>query len=216
MKDFAVIGLGNFGATVARELKALKCKVTAIDSDKAKVQELAEGVDLAMFANATDRKFLENLEVDGFDCFIVSTGEDSHASILITLHLKELGAKRIVVKANTHEHAKILIKVGATEALIPEEQMAIRISHSLAQSNLIDYLPLTTDFSVAELVPPAAFIGKTLQELKLRTKYNVQVVAIKDTTDGSFNFVPGGNYEIKDTDLLLLLGKQEDIDAVNR
>jgi trk system potassium uptake protein TrkA len=216
MRDFAVIGLGNFGSTVAKELKALKCHVTAIDSDKNTVQLLADIVDQALFADATERKFLENLSVKDFDCFIVSTGEDSHASILITLHLKELEAKRIIVKANSREHAKILMKVGASDTVIPEEQMAIRVSHSLAKSNLIDYLPLSADFSVAELTPPNKFVNKSLKELMIRTKYNVLIVAIKHSHTGELDFVPGGDYRIQDTDLLLLLGKQEDIDKINR
>ncbi|MCP4567796.1 MAG: TrkA family potassium uptake protein, partial [FCB group bacterium] len=150
MKEFAIIGLGNFGATVAEELAGLKCRVTAIDIDKGRVGQVQDLVDLAILSDATERAFLENIEVDKFDCFIISTGVDSHAAILITLYLSELGAKRIIVKANSSDHAKILRKVGASETIIPEEQMAVRLAHSIAQSNLLDYLPLTGDYIVAE------------------------------------------------------------------
>ncbi|NOY88762.1 MAG: TrkA family potassium uptake protein [FCB group bacterium] len=215
MKQFAIIGLGNFGAMVAKELASLKCKVTAIDTDKTKVQLLEENSQVVVIlANATERKFLENLEVENFDCCVVSTGDDSHASILITLHLKELGAKRIIVKANSEEHAKILMKVGASETIIPEEEMAIKLSHSLAQPNLVDYLPLAQDYHVAELIPPEKFIDKKLLDLRLRSQYRIQVIAIKHQTSGEFNFVPGGAYKIKKDDILVVLGKKEDINNI--
>ena len=214
MKEFAVIGLGNFGATVARELTRMKCRVTAIDVDKGRVQELQGQTHLAIVADASQREFIENLEVDKFDCFVVSTGEDSNASILITLHLKELGAGQIIVKAKSEDHAKILLKVGATQAIIPEKQMAAKIAHSLSQSNMLDYLPLTGQYYVAELVPPAKFVGKTFEELRLRSEYRVSVIAVKDLPGGKFNFAPGGDYRVKGSDLLVVLGERKDIDKI--
>jgi len=107
-----------------------------------------------------------------------------------------------------------LRKVGATEAIIPEEQMAFKLSRSLAQPNLIDFLPLTSDYYVAELAPPDKFVNKRLEEVKLRTKYHVQVIAVKNAATGGFDFVPGGDYEIKSTDILVVLGREEDINKV--
>ena len=213
MKEFAVIGLGNFGATVARELSRLKCKVTAIDNDKGRVHSVQDEIHMAILADATERDFLQNLEVDKFDCFVVSTGENTHASILITLHLKELGAKRIIVKAKSDDHAKVLVKVGATQAIIPEKQAAIRIARSITESNLIDFLPLTGEFYVAELAPLARFVGKSLKELKIRTKYNVLIVAVKDAA-GKLIFVPGGDYQVKASDILLILGEAGNIEQI--
>jgi trk system potassium uptake protein TrkA len=215
MKEFAVIGLGNFGATVARELNRLKCRVTAIDIDKARIQELQDNIHMAILADATQREFLENLEVDKFDCFVVSTGENTHASILITLHLKELGATKIIVKAKSENHAKILHKVGATQAIIPEQQMASKVAHSLSESNMLDYLPLTGQYLVAELAPPAKFVGKTFEELKMRSKYHVTVIAVKDVPAGTFNFAPGGDYRVKGSDVLVILGQRKDIDKID-
>ncbi|HDL03467.1 MAG: TrkA family potassium uptake protein [Candidatus Zixiibacteriota bacterium] len=211
MKKFAVIGLGNFGANVAIELSKLDCKVTAIDIDKNKVQSLQDFAEMAIIADVSERSFLENLGVDNYDCFIVSTGKDSHASILIALYLKELGAAQIIVKANSEDHARILYKVGATEAIIPEKQMALKLSHSLARQNLIDQLPLTGEYYVAEIAPPDDFINKRLMELQLRTKYHVQVIALKDSITGEFEFAPGGEYTIKKNDILVVLGKEQDI-----
>lgn len=216
MKEFVVIGLGNFGATVARELTRLHCRVTAIDIDENRVQELQDVVHVAAIADATQCKFLENLEVEKFDGFIISTGADSHASILITLHLKDLKAQNVIVKANSADHAKILVKVGADDAIIPEEQMASRLSHSLAQSNLLDYLPLSADHFVAELVPPDSFTGKSLKEIQVRSRFNLQVIATKHAHTGEYTFAPGGEYVVSDNDLLIILGKEEDIDRLRQ
>ena len=214
MKEFAVIGLGNFGATVARELSKLKCNVTAIDGDKARVLALQDIVRQAIVADATQREFLMNLEVDKFDCIVVSTGENTDASVLIALHLKDLGAQKVIVKAKSEDHAKILLKVGATQAIIPEKEMASKIAHSLAVSNLLDSLPLTGDYFVAEIPPPDKFVNKTLTELKIRAKYGVQVIAIKNADTGVFEFVPGATYRVKASDILVVLGQAKDIEKL--
>ncbi len=212
--EFAVFGLGNFGMTVAEELAGLGCRVTAVDNDKNHIQRLDDKNCLAIIGDATDRSFLENLDIQKFDCCIVSTGEDSHASIIICLYLKEMDAKKIIVKANNADHAKILDKLGATSTVIPEQAMAIRLAHAEANPNVIDYLPLTDEFCVAEVVPPDNFIGKTLIELGLRAKHNIQVIAIKEKSTGRFNFVPIGEYSVTDSDILITLGRREDIDQI--
>ena len=214
MKDFCVIGLGNFGAMVARQLAQKGGKVTAIDIDKAKVQTSQEYTNLSIMGDATERKFLENLQIDSFACFVVSTGEDSHASILICLYLKELGAKKIVVKANSRDHARILKKVGADEAVIPEEEMAVKVAHGLAQPNVLDYLPLGGAYSIAEIRTPARFQNKSIAELKLRQQYRIEVIAIKDSLNDEFNFIPEASYELKDNDILIVLGRQDDIEKL--
>ena len=216
MKEFAVIGLGNFGATVAHELARLKCRVTAVDTDKTRVQNIQDEIHQAICGNAADRDFLNNLGPKNFDCFIVSTGEDSHTSILITLFLKELDAKSIIVKAHTADHAKILKKVGATMTVIPEQEMAIRLAYAQSESDLIDYLPLTGDYCVVEMGPPPNFIGKTLAELALRNKFHVQLVAVKEDATGDYNFMPGGSFTIQEKDVMVLLGRRQDIDSLKQ
>lgn len=214
MKDFAIIGLGNFGAAVARTLADLECRVTAIDTRKDRLELVDKHVDVAIHADASDRKFLESLEPPEFDCFVVSTGTDEHASVLITLYLKELKAEQIVVKAHSSAHARILMKVGADEALIPEEKMAFRLAHSLARPDMIDHLPLTSGFYVVQLNAPESFVGKTLAELDIRAKYSVQIIAIKDSRTGELNLVPYGPYKVKENDILFVIGRSEDIDKI--
>lgn len=214
MKDYAVIGLGNFGSTVVRELHSLNCRVTVIDTDKNKVQAMDDMAHYAIVADATDRQILANLDIDNYEYWIVSTGKDSHAAILITLHLVDLGAKKVIVKANSADHAKILMKVGATQAIIPEQQMAIRLANALSKPNMIDFLPLSEGYIVAEMIPSQKFIGKSLMKLKLRAKYDVQVIAVKNSKTGEYNFGPGGDYEITENDLLFVLGKEADIHKI--
>lgn len=214
MKQYAIIGLGNFGAKVARELTELGGKVTAVDIDKNKVQDIQDDVYQAIIADAMEKSFLENLEPKNFDYFVISTGEDSHAAILITLYLNELEAKQIIVKANSRDHAKILRRVGAMEAIIPEEQMAIKLAHSLARPNIIDYLPLSSDYCVVEMKPPEKYIGKKLKELDLRKKYNIQIISIKKAAEKDHLHVPGGEYTIEPSDILMILGKEENVNKI--
>jgi len=214
MKNFGIIGLGNFGSTVVNELSDLNCNVTAIDNDKARVQSAKDFADTAIVADATNKSILENIGVGQFDCFIVSTGKDSHASILIALHLSELGAKEIIIKANSEDHAKILKKVGATQVVIPEQQMATHLAQNLAKPNMLDFLPLTDEYFVAEVAAPDHFVGKKLAELQLRNKFNVQVMAVKKPKTNEFNFVPGGESVIRDSDIMVVLGKEEDINKI--
>jgi trk system potassium uptake protein TrkA len=159
---------------------------------------------------------LERLQIDQYDAVVVSTGENWQSSILIAMHLKELGARKIMVKANTNDHARILKMVGATETVIPEQQMAAKLARSLAHPNLVDFLPLSQDFVVAELSAPDAFWGQRLSELQLRSKYNVYVLAVKKSTTDELNLVPGGDYIVRRDDLLVIVGRTQDIDKLRK
>ena len=212
MKQYLVIGLGNFGATVVRELSRLGCRVTAVDRDRDKVQLMKDVASVvAIVGNAANHEFVARLQVPNFDGVLVSTGEDSHASILITMYLKELSAQAIIVKANSVDHAKILTKVGATQTVIPEQQMAAKVAHSLAQPNMIDFLPLASNFVVAELKPAAHLVGRRLKDSHIRAEYQVQVIAVRKAPSDRLIFVPDGDYVIQASDVLFVLGLESDI-----
>jgi trk system potassium uptake protein TrkA len=130
--------------------------------------------------------------------------------------LKELGVKRILVKANTSDHARILKMVGATETVIPEQQMAVKLARSIAHPNLIDFLPLAQDFVVAELSAPEMFWNEKLADLKLRSKYNVFVLAIKRNGAENIDLVPSGDHVVKQDDLLIMVGRAQDIDKIRK
>ncbi len=211
-KRFGVIGLGNFGHHVARTLYAEGHEVVAMDLDKEKVQAIRDHCTYAVLGDAAHKEFLENQGVDELDAVVVSTGERSHLSTLITLYLKELKVPRILVKAVSEDHGRILERVGASEVIFPEKDMAKKVAHNLSQPNVLEYIPLAEGYSLSEMVPPQSFLGKTLVELDLRRKHQVTVIAIKDILTDKFITVPPPNYLLKDSDVMILIGKTDDLE----
>lgn len=211
MKRFAVIGLGNFGFHIAKALFEDGNEVLAIDSDKSRVQAIDPYSTEAIVLDATDNESLKSLQLQDMDGVIVSTGTKISISILICLHLHEIGVKKILAKALDDDHAKILKRVGATEIIHPERDMALRVSRSLSRPNILDFIPLAEEYDLVQVGPPEAFIGKSLRDLNLRAKYNVHVIAIKELVPENFQLVPPAGFVIKDSDILIMLGKSEDI-----
>lgn len=214
MKRFAVIGLGKFGFHVAKALFEAGNEVVAVDQDKNKIQEIDPFCTEAIVMDATDKERLNALGLENMDSVIISAGTKISNSILICLHLQEIGIKKILAKATDDDHAKILKKVGATEIIRPEMAMAVRVARSLSTPNILDFIPLAEDYNLLQVDPPRAFIGKTLKELNLRAKYNVYVIAIKELVPENFVLVPPAGFLIKDSDVLIILGKEQDISRI--
>jgi trk system potassium uptake protein len=211
MKRFAVIGLGNFGFHAAKALFEDGNEVVSIDDDKGRVQAVDPYCTEAILMNATDKESLKALGLENMDGVIVSTGTKISTSILICLYLQEIGVKKILAKALDDDHAKILRRVGATEIIHPERDMALRVSRALSRPNILDFIPLADEFDLVQVGPPKQFIGKTLKDLNLREKYNVHIIAINELVPENFVLVPPANFVIKDSDILIMLGKSEDI-----
>ncbi len=211
MKRFAVIGLGNFGFHTAKALFEDANEVVAIDSDKGRVQAIDPFSTEAVVLDATDKDALKSLGLENMDGVIVSTGTKISTSILICLYLQEIGVKKILAKALDEDHGKILRRVGATEIIHPERDMALRVSRSLSRPNVLDFIPLAEEFDLIQVGPPSEFIGKSLKDLNLRAKYNVHIIAIKELVPENFLLVPPASFVIKDSDILIMLGKSEDI-----
>lgn len=214
MKRFAVIGLGKFGFHVAKALFEAGNEVVAVDQDKNKIQEIDPYCTEAIVMDATDKERLNALGLENMDSVIISAGTKISNSILICLHLQELGIKKILAKALDDDHAKILKKVGATEIIRPEMAMALRVARSLSTPNILDFIPLAEDYNLLQVDPPRAFIGKTLKELNLRAKYNVYVIAVKELVPENFVLVPPAGFLIKDSDVLMILGKEQDLSRI--
>jgi len=214
MKRFAVIGLGKFGFHVAKALFEAGNEVVAIDQDKNKIQEIDPYCTEAIVMDATDKERLNALGLEEMDSVIISAGTKISNSILICLHLQEIGIKKILAKALDDDHAKILKKVGATEIIRPEMSMAVRVARSLSTPNILDFIPLAEDYNLLQVDPPRAFIGKTLKELNLRALYNVYVIAIKELVPENFVLVPPAGFLIKDSDVLMILGKEQDLSKI--
>lgn len=211
MKRFAVIGLGNFGFYVAKALFEDGNEVVAIDRDRARVQAIDRCSTEAVMLDATDNDALKSLGLQSMDGVIVSTGTKISTSILICLHLQEVGVKSILAKAVDDDHAKILKRVGATEIIHPEREMALRVSRSLSNPNMLDFIPLSDEYDLVQLGPPSRFVGKSLRDLDLRAKYNVHVIAIQEVIPANFVLVPPADFIIKDSDILIMLGMSNDI-----
>ena len=214
MKRFAVIGLGNFGFHAAKALYEDGNEVVAIDSDKGRVHAIDPYSSEAIVLDATDKEAFKALGLENMDGVIVSTGTKISTSILICLHLQEMGVKKILAKALDEDHGKILKRVGATEIIHPERDMAIRVSRGLSRPNVLDFVPLTEDYDLVQVGPPREFIGKNLKELNMRAKYNVHIIAIKELVPDNFVLVPPASFVIKDSDVLIMLGKSEDIKKI--
>ncbi|MDD2388524.1 MAG: TrkA family potassium uptake protein [Desulfobacterales bacterium] len=214
MKKFTIIGLGNFGFYVAKTLFEEGHEVIAIDVDRARVQRIEPFCTEAIVMDATDKTRLKALGLDAMDSVVISTGISISISILICLHVQEVGVKNIMVKAVDEDHAKILKKVGASEVIQPEKDMAVRVARSLSTPNILDFIPLAEDYNLFQVDPPKAFIGKSLRNLDLRAKYNIHVIAIKEMVPENFVMVPPADFVIKDSDLLIMLGKSEDIKRI--
>jgi trk system potassium uptake protein len=211
MKRFAVIGLGNFGFHATKALYEDGNEVVAIDTDKARVQAIAPHSTEAVVLNATDKEALKSLGLETMDGVIVSTGTKISTSILICLYLQEMGVRKILAKALDEDHGKILKRVGATEIIHPERDMAIRVSRGLSRPNVLDFVPLSDNYDLVQVGPPREFIGKSLKDLNLRAKYNVHVIGIHELVPENFVLVPPANFVIKDSDILIMLGNSEDI-----
>jgi trk system potassium uptake protein TrkA len=210
-KRFAVIGLGKFGFHVAKSLFEEGHEVVAIDLDRKLIREIDPYCTEAIVMDATDKESLLALGLNEMDSVIVSAGEKISNSILICLHLNEIGVKKILAKAMDDDHEKILKKVGATEVIRPEMAMAIRIAKGLSTPNILDFIPLAEDYNLIQVEPPRAFIGKTLKNLDLRARYHVNIIAIKEFIPENFILAPSAEFVIKDSDLLIILGKSEDV-----
>jgi trk system potassium uptake protein TrkA len=214
MKRFAVIGLGNFGFHAAKALFEDGNEVVAIDTDKTRVHAIDPYSTEAIVLDASDKESLNALGLESMDGVIVSTGTKISTSLLICLHLQEMGVKNILAKAIDEDHGKILRRVGAREIIHPERDMAIRVSRSLSRPNILDFVPLADDYDLVQVGPPREFIGKNLQELNLRAKYNVHIIAIKELVPDNFILVPPAGFVIKDSDILIILGKTDDIKKI--
>jgi len=214
MKRFAVIGLGKFGFHVAKALFEDGNEVIAIDQDRNRIQEIDPYCTEAIVMDATDKERLKALGLENMDSVVLSAGSKISNSILVCLHLQEIGVKKILAKALDDDHAKILKKIGATEIIRPEMAMAVRVARGLSTPNILDFIPLAEDYNLLQVDPPRAFIGKTLRDLDLKARYNVFVIAIKELVPENFVLVPPASFLIKDSDVLILLGKEQDISKI--
>ncbi|MBP2662864.1 MAG: ktrA [Firmicutes bacterium] len=208
-KQFAVIGLGRFGTSIATTLFKLGHEVLAIDVNEEQVQKISETVTHVVQADTTDENTLKALGIRNFDVVVVAIGEDIQANVLTTLLLKELGVNYIVAKARNELHGKMLAKIGADRVVYPERDMGLRVAHNLVSTNVLEYIELSPDLGVAEITAPKILVGRSLAETNLRVKYEINVVAIK--RDEALLVPPPSDEKIRTGDILILVGQTKGI-----
>ena len=202
-KQFLVLGLGRFGASLAKTLCDLGQEVLAVDADEELVNNIAPYVTQAMQLDATDETLLASLGVKNFDAAIVSIGQNTRDSILVCVLLKELGAPYLVAKANDDLHAKVLRKIGADRVIFPERDMGKRVAHNLMAGNILDFIELSPDYSMVEIQVPQEWNGKTLAQLDLRKRLGINVIAIR--RDGHVDPSPMPGTLLSSSDRMLVM-----------
>lgn len=212
MRQYVIIGCGRFGSSVAKTLYKMGHDVLAIDSNEEIVQYISEEVTHAIQADATDERVLKSLGIRNFDVAIITIGSNIQSSIMATLMVKELGVKYVVAKAHNEIHAKLLLKIGADRVVFPERDMGMRVAHNLVSSNILDYIELSPEYSIMEITPPNEWIGNTLLDLNIRSKYGINVVAIK--SDDEISVSPIAMDRINEGDILVVIGHNKDIEKL--
>ncbi|MCF6412066.1 potassium channel family protein [Pseudalkalibacillus salsuginis] len=213
-KQFAVIGLGRFGGSICRSLSNNDMEVLAIDIDEDRVNEFSSIATHAVIADSTDESVLKSLGIRNFDHVIVAIGDNIQASILTTLILKELGVSHITVKAQNDYHEKVVRKIGADRIVHPERDMGQRIAHNIMSNNVLDYLELSDEHSIVELIASGKMHDKTLIELDIRANYGCNVVAIK--RDEEIIVSPQATQTIVKGDILIVIGADNDVNRLEK
>lgn len=213
-KDFVVVGLGRFGGSICRSLTELGMEVMAIDRDEDRVNEFSSVASHAVVADTTDETVLKSLGIRNFDHVIVAIGDDIQSSILTTLIMKELGVKKVTAKAQNDYHEKVLRRIGADHVVHPERDMGKRLAHNIASNNVLDYLELSDEHSIVEIVANETLAGHTILDLDIRAKYGINIVAIK--RENTIMVSPQADEEIVKGDILIVIGADNDINRFEK
>lgn len=214
VKRICVIGLGQFGRELAVSF-ARHAEVLAIDADQAVVNQISEEVHRAYSLNASDYAALASVVDDDFDEAVVSFSQNMEASILAVLHLKKIGVKRVHAKARNKDHAQILEAIGADDIIFPERDTARRLVRQILNPNLLDFVPISEDYSVMQIAPPAWFVGRSLRDLDLRRRFGIFIIAIKELVPEHTFFLPEPDTVIRDDIILIAIGRPDALHSMS-
>lgn len=209
-KQFAIIGLGRFGSSLALELMDLGYEVLGIDRDEEVVEDMSEFLTHTVVADATDEEVLRSLGIRNFDCGIVAIGDEIQTSILAAILLKESGVSMVVAKAISVLHGRALEKLGVDRVIFPERDMGIRVAHQLVTPNLLDYIELSKDYRIVEMTVTECMDGKTLNELNTRVRYGISVLALNQRA--GVIVAPTAMDVLRAGDIMVVIGSKENID----
>ena len=209
-RDFLVIGMGRFGRPLAEELVTMGQDVLGVDVDAKLVQSCSSSVTRVVQADARDQEALRQLGAPDFDTAVVAIGTDVESSILTTYALVDLNVPRIWAKAITYDHGQILRRIGANRVVFPERDMGVRVAHSMLGRTL-DYIELEDGFVLLETTAPKAMLGKALADAKVRSKYNVTILCVKEP-GGKFTYATPETV-LREDDLLVVAGQSHDAES---
>lgn len=209
MKQFAVIGLGRFGSSLAKELISQGVEVLGIDRDEEAVGSMADRLTHAIVADSTEEETLRSIGIRNFDCVIVAIGDDIQASIMTAILLKDLGVGLVVAKALTELHGKVLERLGVDRVIYPERDMGVRVAHQLVNPNLLDYIELSKEYTIVELSVPDKWNGITLRELDPRAKFGCSVVAVNKKN--GIIIAPAATDILNERDIMVVIGTNRQI-----
>ncbi len=210
MKQFAIIGLGQFGRTMLEQLTDTGCEILLIDKDREALETYKDRATAAYVADAISEEIIDKLVPATIDAAVVDLGDNLEVSILVTNYLKKLGVRRIIAKAESEQHAEILDIVGATEIVLPDREAAKRIAPLLLSSLLFSYLPIGQELAIVEMEVPDRFVGQTLTEAKLRQEHRLNVIALRHEGESEYTYF-AADYRLQKEDVLLAAAKEEDI-----
>jgi trk system potassium uptake protein TrkA len=210
MKQFAIIGLGNFGRRMLEELSNVECEILIIDKSPETIDLYKDKVSSAFIADAINEEIINRLIPNSIDAAIVDLGDSIEVSILVTNYLKKMGVKHIIVKSESKEHAEILDLIGATQVIFPNREAAKRVAPMLLSSLITSYFPLSKEFCMAEIRFPPKYIGKSLIEINLRREYQINVIAVRKDDGEEYHFF-SPEHIIQEDDVFLIAGNEGDI-----
>lgn len=214
MRRYVVVGLGNFGATVAETLYSQGFDVAALDLDPERVDRMARRVTRAAEGDGTDTRTLERIGAGDADAAIISTGDDITASAMTALLLRDLGVAEIYVKVISPDHARLIEKIGVRETIFPERESGIRLGRRISSRSVLNYVGLGRNFGLQEVTVPDGWVGRSLRDLELPSRHGISVVAVHDVLMGEFRSVPDPDAPLKESDTLLVAGTEEDLSGL--
>ncbi|MDD7305647.1 MAG: TrkA family potassium uptake protein [Peptoniphilaceae bacterium] len=212
MKQFLIIGCGRFGSSCAEQLTKLGNEVIAIDKSEDVIDEVSKYVTHAVSIENINVEVLKSLGASNVDVAIIAISSNFEQAILSLVACRNIGIPEVIVKAKDKIHADILKKIGADKVVIPESDSAIRLARAISSNQIFEYIEFDDRYSIVELVPKESWIGKSLNELNLRSAYGINIIAINNKEKTNVN--PAANYVIKDTDFLIVAGENKDLDKL--
>ncbi|MGN0690711.1 MAG: potassium channel family protein [Oscillospiraceae bacterium] len=208
MKSVLIIGVGQYGTHIAKRMTELKCEVMAVDTNEERINDILPFVTSAQIGDSTNEDFMKSLGVRNYDVCIVSIGDNFQTSLETTALLKEMGAEKVISRATNDVQMKFLLRNGADEVVYPEKQSAIRVATKYALDSVLDFIQLDSNYSIYEMKIPKEWENKTLAQLDIRRRYNINIIAVKINDQVN---VPMPDTYMVDGDIVFAIGDIKDI-----